>query len=149
MKRMKNCLMLILVVLISNQALAQVEESISINRTEYKDKLGNIHETPMRDLVASAQMRKFGNDKRDTLTKQCRECEVRFLCSGGCPKDRFARSSDGEAGQNYLCAGLESFFRHSMPSMKHIVKAVQAGKTPQEIMTWVAAMDAGRNPSSA
>jgi uncharacterized protein len=112
-------------------------------------KLGNIHETPMGDLVASAQMRKFGNDKRDTLTKQCRECEVRFLCGGGCPKDRFALSSDGEAGQNYLCAGLESFFRHSMPSMKHIVKAVQAGKTPQEIMAWVAAMDAGLKPSSA
>jgi hypothetical protein len=36
---LKNWLILILVVLISNQTLAQVEESININRKEYKDKL--------------------------------------------------------------------------------------------------------------
>ena len=68
-------------------------------------KLGNIATTPLVDLVASPQMRKFGEDKRDTLTKQCRQCEVRFLCNGGCPKDRFALSRDGEPGHNYLCAG--------------------------------------------
>ena len=42
--------------------------------------------TPLPDLVASPQMRKFGDDKRDTLTKQCRDCAVRFLCNGGCPR---------------------------------------------------------------
>ena len=62
-------------------------------------KLGNIATMPLIDLVASPQMRKFGDDKRDTLTKQCRQCEVRFLCNGGCPKDRFALSRDGEPGQ--------------------------------------------------
>ena len=48
-------------------------------------KLGNIA-TPLIDLVASPQMRKFGEDKRDRLTKQCRECAVRPLCHGGCPR---------------------------------------------------------------
>ena len=81
-------------------------------------KLGNIHETPMLELVASPQKRKFGEDKRDTLTEQCRKCEVRFLCNGGCPKDRFALSRDGEPGHNYLCSGLELFFTHTRPLMQ-------------------------------
>ena len=55
--------------------------------------LGNIAETHMLDLVASPNQRKFGLDKQATLTKQCLECDVRFLCNGGCPKDRFAIST--------------------------------------------------------
>ena len=70
---------------------------------EPKYKLGNIHETHMAALVASPAQRQFGLDKRDTLTRQCRECRVRNWCNGGCPKDRFALSRDGEPGQNYLC----------------------------------------------
>ena len=53
-------------------------------------KLGNIHKTHMRDLVALPAQRKFGLDKRDTLTAQCQACDARALCNGGCPKDRFA-----------------------------------------------------------
>ena len=75
--------------------------------------LGNIHETHMLKLMASPEQRKFGLDKRDSLTAQCRSCEVRALCNGGCPKDRFALSRDGETGQNYLCSGLELFFTQS------------------------------------
>ena len=76
---------------------------------EPRFKLGNIHQTHMLKLVASPEQRKFGEDKRDTLTAQCRSCKVRNWCNGGCPKDRFALSRDGEPGQNYLCAGLEHF----------------------------------------
>ena len=80
---------------------------------EPRYRLGNIHETHMLSLVASREQRKFGDDKRDTLTAQCRRCEVRPLCNGGCPKDRFAASRDGEPGHNYLCPGLELFFKHT------------------------------------
>ena len=61
-------------------------------------KLGNIATTPLIDLVASPQMRKFGDDKRDTLTKQCRECEVRFLCNGGCPEGPLCAVEGRRAG---------------------------------------------------
>ena len=61
----------------------------------------------MLDLVASQQQRQFGLDKRDTLPQYCLECDVRFACHGGCPKDRFISTPDGEPGLNYLCAGLQ------------------------------------------
>ena len=80
---------------------------------EPRFKLGNIHKTHMLKLIASPEQRKFGDYKRDSLTKQCQNCKVRHLCNGGCPKDRFVLSRDGEPGQNYLCSGLELFFMHT------------------------------------
>ena len=73
--------------------------------------LGNITETPMQQLVASSQQTKFGQDKRDTLTRYCLDCDVRFACNGGCPKDRFATSPYGESEQHYLCPSYKNFFR--------------------------------------
>ncbi len=64
-------------------------------------RLGNISETPMIELVASQPQQDFGRAKRDTLPRQCRDCDVRFACHGGCPKDRFIATSDGEPGLNY------------------------------------------------
>ena len=111
---------------------------------EPKYKLGNIHQTHLVQLVASPQQRKFGDDKRDTLTAQCRSCEVKPLCNGGCPKDRFTLSQDGEAGQNYLCAGLELFFTHTRPAMQVMAQLVQRGRAPSEVMSFVAVEDEKR-----
>jgi len=108
--------------------------------------LGNIHKTHMLSLVESPEQRKFGEDKRDTLTAQCRQCEVRPLCNGGCPKDRFARSKDGEPGQNYLCAGLELFFKHTAPVMRTMAQLIQQRRYPAEVMAFVAAEDEKRGP---
>jgi uncharacterized protein len=106
--------------------------------------LGNIHETHMRELVASPEQRKFGNDKRDTLTGQCRSCEVRTLCNGGCPKDRFVESRDGEPGQNYLCAGLWLFFTHTLPAMRTMAELLQRGRPPSDVMALVREEDETR-----
>ena len=75
--------------------------------------LGNILKTPMIELVASEKQRKFGQDKLDTLPRYCRKCEVRFICNGECPKNRFIETPDGEPGLNYLCAGYKTFFKHA------------------------------------
>jgi uncharacterized protein len=109
-------------------------------------RLGNIHETPMQRLVASPRQRKFGDDKHDSLTAQCRRCAVRPLCNGGCPKDRFVPSRDGEAAHNYLCPGLELFFTHTQPAMRAMARLLQAGRAPAEIMAMVAAADARGGP---
>lgn len=113
---------------------------------EPKFKLGNIHETHMLKLVASQQMRKFGDDKRDLLTPQCQQCDVLALCNGGCPKDRFALSSDGDPGQNYLCSGLELFFTHTRPAMRTMGRLLQQRRAPSEIMAITASEDEKRGP---
>jgi Arylsulfatase regulator (Fe-S oxidoreductase) len=113
---------------------------------EPKYLLGNIHETHMLKLVASPEQRKFGNDKRDTLTAQCQSCKVRNWCNGGCPKDRFALSRDGEAGHNYLCAGLEKFFMHTGPTFNVMAQLFRKGYPPADVMGLIEAEEAKRSP---
>jgi uncharacterized protein len=108
-------------------------------------KLGNIHDTHLLELVASPAQRKFGLDKRDTLTRQCRDCEVRPLCNGGCPKDRFATAHDGEPGHNYLCAGLYKFFTHTRPVMQQMAQLYSTGHPPAEVMAMKRAEDRERD----
>jgi uncharacterized protein len=109
-------------------------------------KLGNIHDTHMAELMALPAQRKFGLDKRDALTRQCRDCEVRPLCNGGCPKDRFALSQDGEPGHNYLCAGLYRFFTHTRPAMRQMARLHAGGRAPAEVMALTRAEDRLRDP---
>ena len=113
---------------------------------EPRFKLGNIHQTHMLELVASPGQRKFGDNKRDTLTTQCQECKVRHLCNGGCPKDRFALSRDGQPDQNYLCPGLELFFMHTGPAFTRMAQMIQQGHAPSEVMAWVATEDEKHGP---
>jgi uncharacterized protein len=96
--------------------------------------LGNIKETHMIDLVASDKQRQFGQDKQDTLPRYCRECEVRFACNGGCPRNRFIQTPDGEAGLNYLCAGYKAFFNHVDRPMKMMANLLRQGRWADEIM---------------
>jgi uncharacterized protein len=82
--------------------------------------LGNIRESRLADLIESPTQRAFGLAKWDTLPRYCRECEVLNLCNGGCPKDRILRTPEGEAGLNYLCAGLKRFFTHCRPFLNEL-----------------------------
>ena len=59
---------------------------------ELKHKLGNILKTHLIQRLASPQQIKFGQDKKATLPRYCRECEVRFACHGECPKNRFIKN---------------------------------------------------------
>ena len=107
--------------------------------------LGNIHETHMLELVASPKQREFGDNKRDLLTRQCQACDVRMLCNGGCPKDRFVASRDGEPEHNYLCDGLYFFFDHVRPTMNIMAQLVNRNQPAARIMELVAAEDAKRS----
>jgi len=109
-------------------------------------KLGNIHDTPLRELVSSPAQRKFGDDKAATLTAQCKACNVRALCHGGCPKDRFVLSRDGEAGHNYLCAGLKLFFEHVRPAMGAMAQLLQSQRPPAAVMEQIKAQDRRLGP---
>jgi uncharacterized protein len=103
---------------------------------EYR--LGNIRETSLTDAVHSPEQMKFGSDKRDTLPRYCRQCDVRFACNGECPKHRFLRTPDGEFGLNYLCAGYKRFFRHIGPHMRTMTALLNSRRAPAEIMDLLA-----------
>jgi len=110
-------------------------------------KLGNIRDTKMIDLIVLPQQQQFGLAKRDTLPAFCLQCDVRFACHGGCPKDRFTTTPDGESGLHYLCPSYKAFFGHIRPAMDAMCALLRAGRAPSELVARYAAEDSrrGRN----
>jgi len=101
--------------------------------------LGNIRQRHLLDMVASPEQRRFGDDKRDTLPRYCRECPVRFACHGECPRNRFIQTPDGEPGLNYLCAGYKAFFTHIDRPMRQMADLLRRGHYADEVMGIMAA----------
>ena len=97
-------------------------------------KLGNLLNQDLGAMAASEEQRAFGQAKSATLPEYCRSCEVRFACHGECPKHRFLRTPDGEAGLNYLCRAYKRFFTHVDPSMRKMAALLQARRPAAEIM---------------
>ena len=110
-------------------------------------RLGNIRQTHLLDLVASPQQSAFGAAKRDTLPRYCLDCDLRFACHGGCPKDRFTTTPDGEPGLHYLCPSYKAFFGHIRPAMDAMCTLLRADRAPSELIRRYAAADSrrGRN----
>jgi uncharacterized protein len=106
-----------------------------------ENRLGNIMQQPLGEMVESTQQIQFGQAKNDTLPKYCRQCEVRFACNGECPKHRFATTPDGEAGLNYLCAGYKKFFTHVDPYMQFMAAQLRQQRAPANVMEWVRLQD--------
>jgi uncharacterized protein len=98
--------------------------------------LGNINEKSMARIAGSAKQQKFGRDKLDSLPDYCRRCAVRFVCNGECPKNRFIKTSDGEPGLNYLCAGYREFFRHIDGPMRFMAHELRCGRAADGIMKY-------------
>jgi len=94
-------------------------------------------------LACSDQQEKFGQDKLDTLPEYCLNCSVRFVCNGECPKHRFMKTPDGEAGLNYLCEGYKHFFKHIDPYMKFMASELRSERPPANVMQWVQEKDNG------
>tara|TARA_Y100000310_G_scaffold227871_1_gene230145 strand:+ start:1959 stop:3053 length:1095 start_codon:yes stop_codon:yes gene_type:complete len=68
--------------------------------------LGNILEEPLEVLANKREQINFGLDKAN-LPEKCNTCAVRFICNGGCPKNRDI------LGLNHLCEGYFNFFSYS------------------------------------
>lgn len=99
---------------------------------EPRHELGNIQEISLVEMVGSEQQRQFGLTKRDMLPRYCRECQVRFICNGGCPKNRILRTPDGQPGLNYLCEGYKAFFTRIDRPMQIMAAELQVGR-PQRL----------------
>jgi uncharacterized protein len=88
-------------------------------------RLGNVANGTLADLVFSPAQVRFGYAKSESLPRYCRECAFVADCYGECPKNRLLRSPDGEAGVNYLCAGLRRFFAHAAPQADQIAASIR------------------------
>jgi uncharacterized protein len=84
--------------------------------------LGNIRNRGILDMLNSEKQMAFAEMKTKGLPMQCKKCEWQFCCHGECPRNRFAKTADGEPGLNYLCSGYKHFFEHSAPFMEKLKK---------------------------
>ena len=97
-------------------------------------RLGTLRTDRLTAMAESVFQKSFGAAKESLLTGECRTCPWLRFCRGGCPKDRYGKSSNGENGQYILCEGLKHFFSHAVPVLENIMRKSAAGKTSAEIM---------------
>ena len=97
-------------------------------------RLGTLHEGSLARMAGGEFQRAFGLGKREKLTDECRACPYLRFCNGGCPKDRFGLSAEGQPGQYWLCTGLKAFFAHAQPILERVMAMSAQGKTSPEIM---------------
>ena len=95
---------------------------------------GNILDKSLDEIVCSPEQIKFGVDKTAALPSFCLNCSVRFVCNGGCPKQRFLLTKQKEPGLNYLCAGYKKFFKYIEPKMQTMAELIRSGRPAAEIM---------------
>jgi uncharacterized protein len=84
--------------------------------------MGNISDKSLAFLIDSERQKEFGMAKSNTLPRYCIECDVRQMCNGECPKNRFILTPEGEEGLNYLCKGYKYFFNHCRPFVEAIAE---------------------------
>jgi uncharacterized protein len=82
--------------------------------------LGNIRETTLAVLLDGQAQRAFGRAKLEALPHPCLSCEVRDMCHGECPKNRFVADPRGGPDLNYLCPGYKRFFTHCRPFVEDV-----------------------------
>lgn len=98
-------------------------------------KLGNIRCDTITSMMYGQRQIAFGNAKRLSLPRQCRECGFLFACNGECPKNRFVRDRYGNPGLNYLCSGYHRFFSHAAPYMDYMKAELDGGRAPANVMS--------------
>ena len=89
----------------------------------YVDKeyyIGNLKDMSLSQMLDSQAQKKFGQAKLDLLPDYCLNCEVRDMCNGECPKNRFINTPSGEPGLNYLCSGYKNFFLYIRPFVEAV-----------------------------
>ncbi len=89
---------------------------------DHQHLIGNINEGTIAEFLDCKRQQDFGKAKSLSLPVYCLKCEVRDMCNGECPKNRFILTPDGEPGLNYLCEGYKLFFNHCRPFVEALRK---------------------------
>lgn len=99
---------------------------------EYK--LGNIRDHTLIEMLYGDKQHAFSRLKHTSLPRQCKECDMEFVCHGECPKNRFEKDKYGEPGLNYLCKGYYQYYSYVAPYMDFMKRELQAQRPPANIM---------------
>jgi uncharacterized protein len=86
-------------------------------------KLGSIHENELTGLYESANSRRFRQSSLSTASI-CRDCKWKFLCRGGCRRDRENPLSK-ELERNYYCESYAAFLPLTYPRLIDVARYVQ------------------------
>jgi len=104
------------------------------------NKLGNIHTNTLTAMVNSPQNLAFSQRKAADISKDCLSCSFLQACNGGCPKQRFALSSEGKPNQHYLCEGFRLHLGHVIPALHRLYGLLNKGASPTRIKREMQAM---------
>ena len=94
-----------------------------------ENKIGNIKKNHLKEIINSPKQKIFGQKKLETLPKMCMSCPVRFVCNGGCLKNRIVPTNEDGHYLNYLCSGYKQFFLYIDPFMKKMVELMKQKKS--------------------
>jgi uncharacterized protein len=98
------------------------------------DKLGNILDKELVEMVDSEKQTNFGQDKHRSLPGHCKKCEFLGLCFGGCPAHRTRKSPQGEPGLNYLCEGYRAIYKHTVPYFQAMANCLRQGRPASDFV---------------
>ena len=86
-------------------------------------KLGNIYENELLGLYESGNFKRFVESSLSTASI-CHNCKWKFLCRGGCRRDR-ENTPTKKLGRNYYCESFYEFLEYAYPRLIDIAKYVK------------------------
>ncbi|MDP6455615.1 MAG: anaerobic sulfatase maturase [SAR202 cluster bacterium] len=88
--------------------------------------LGNIHNTPLREMVGGRSFIEFGQTKAK-LHDECARCPWLSLCYGECPRYRITASGSAEHTLPYFCESYKRMFSEKYPELERL--SIESGRT--------------------
>ena len=85
--------------------------------------LGSVAELSLTEMMQSANAVRFIEASREPYS-ECPDCEYKYLCRGGCRRDR-QNEIGGIIGKNRFCGAYKAFFGHIWPYIPSIMKKIE------------------------
>jgi len=98
---------------------------------EYR--LGNIFQQDIAEMAKSDQQLFFEQRKKEALSARCKSCAYLSACGGDCPKNRIAKTAEGE-DISCLCQGFRMFFEHTRKYFEFMADELKNQRPPANVM---------------
>jgi len=109
--------------------------------------LGNLMETPLKEIVKSEKFNEFRDRKsqpegakRSFHTQACLRCQWLSLCHGGCPKDRITLQDD-VSHPSYFCSSYKRLFEYSNQRFLRLSRQIIAERSGGQVASTISATD--------